>query len=87
MKNFGRWIRSFNFVPSLRTAERIPGYDSSKADYLKWLNKINLLVEDNEENVRGAQELGIKCILIKKPWNKNGRPLKESLEEITKLLE
>ena len=86
MKNFGRWIRSFNFIPSSRAGEQIPEYDCSKADYLKWLNKIDVLVEDNEQNIREAEKLGIKGILVRRPWNKSNLTLKDALVEINKII-
>lgn len=86
MQNFGKWIRSFNFVPSPRKGELVPEYDHSKADYLRWLNKIDVLVEDSEENIREAKELGIRGILVAKPWNKSGLSVRAALAEINKLL-
>ncbi len=86
MRNFGRWIRSFNFVPSLRANEQAPNYGNTKADYLKWLNKIDILVEDSEENIREAKELGIRGILVGKPWNKSNLSVKGALEEINKII-
>lgn len=86
MRNFGRWIRSFNFVPSLRIGERIPEYDHNKADYLKRLNIADVLVEDNEQNIREVEKIGIKGMLIKKPWNKSVLSVKGALAEIDKLL-
>ena len=86
MQNFGKWIRSFNFVPSPRKGELVPEYDHSKVDYLRWLNKIDVLVEDSEENIREAKELGIRGILVAKPWNKSGLSVRAALAEINKLL-
>jgi hypothetical protein len=86
MRNFGRWIRSFNFVPSLRANEQVPDYGRTKADYLKWLNKVDVLVEDSQENIRQAEELGIRGILVRKPWNKGNLSFKDALAEINRLL-
>jgi hypothetical protein len=86
MKNFGKWIRSFNFVPSLRAGDLAPEYDRGKADYLKWLNKIDVLVEDSEENILEATGLGVRGILVGKPWNKSNLSVKGALAEINKLL-
>ncbi len=86
IRNFGKWIRSFNFVPSPRVNEQVPDYGHTKTDYLKWLNKIDVLIEDNEKNIREAEELGIKGILVKKPWNKGRLLLKDALAEINQLL-
>jgi hypothetical protein len=86
MRNFGKWIRSFNFVPSLREEESLPDYGRTKADYLRWLDKVDVLVEDSRENICQAQELGIKGILLGKPWNKSKLSVKEALGEINKIL-
>jgi FMN phosphatase YigB (HAD superfamily) len=86
LKNFGKWIRTFHFIPSLRADEAAPEYDQSKADYLKWLNKVDVLVEDSEDNILQAKDLGIRGILVGKPWNKGNLSVKEALTELNKLL-
>lgn len=82
LRNFGQWIRTFHFVPSLRQGEKIPQYEINKIDYLRWLGKVDILVEDKEEIIRQAQDMGIKGILISRPWNKAVLSLEEALEEI-----
>ena len=79
MKNFGRWIRSFNFVPSPREAGEVL---ISKAQYLKWFGKADVLIEDNEQNVYEAEKIGVKGILVSKPWNKSRIGIKEALTQI-----
>ena len=86
LKNFGKWIRTFHFIPSLRMDDAAPEYDQNKADYLKWLNKVDVLVEDSEDNIRQAKELGVKGVLIARPWNKSNLSVKEALTELNKLL-
>lgn len=86
MKNFGKWIRSFNFVPSIRNGEQAPEYSQTKADYLKWLNNVDVFVEDSEQNIREAKELGIRGILVGKPWNKSNLSVADALFQINKLL-
>lgn len=78
--NFGEWIRTFHFVPSRREGQNIPQYDNDKAGYLKWLNKVDIFVDDNEENIKGAQILGIKCILCPRPWNTGAGSISELLK-------
>lgn len=87
VRNFGKWIRSYNFIPSPRINEDAPEYEHTKTDYLKWLNKIDVLVEDNEQNIREAENLGIKGILIGKPWNKSKLAVKDALLELSKIIE
>ena len=68
--NFGKWIRSFNFVPSFRAAAGdLPDYFASKRDFLQWFGKVDLLVEDSGRNAAEAQGLGIKAVLFPQPWN------------------
>jgi 5'(3')-deoxyribonucleotidase len=85
MKNFGKWIRGFHFVPSFRTG-KVPSYDENKASYLKWLDKVDVLVDDNPENIQQAQNMGIRGILISRPWNKSSLTLKEALKELDALI-
>lgn len=86
VKNYGKWIRSFTFIPPLRIDEKIPEYNHNKIDYLKWLNKIDILVEDNDHNIRKAERLGIKGILVKRPWNKSNLLIKDALALINKII-
>ena len=69
MKHFGKWIRTYHFVPSKRKGEKIPLYDKDKAAYLKRLSAADIIVEDNEQNIKLAKRIGIKGILIPRPWN------------------
>jgi hypothetical protein len=69
-KNFGRWIGSFNFVPSFRGAVgHPPALFANKKDFLAWFGKVDLLVEDNESNAAAARELGIAAVVFPQPWN------------------
>lgn len=86
MRHFGEWIRTFHFIPSKRNGQNIPEYDETKADFLKWLGKADVLVDDNEENLQGAEKLGLKCVLIPRPWNRGKIGLTEALGTISGLL-
>lgn len=83
-KHFGKWIRTFHFVPSKRTEEIIPVYDHSKADFLRWYGKIDVLIDDNMENIRQAAQIGIKGILISQPWNAEKTSVSEALASLTR---
>ncbi|HEY9075040.1 MAG TPA: hypothetical protein VIO61_00760 [Anaerolineaceae bacterium] len=69
IKHFGKWIRSFNFVPSHRREEVIPDYDRTKQDFLVWWRKADILVDDNENNTLAAQSVGVFPVLMPRPWN------------------
>lgn len=69
MTHFGEWIRTYHFVPAYRAPCNIPVYDHSKNDFLQWLQKVHCLVDDNEDNIKQAESIGVKGILFPRPWN------------------
>ncbi|MEA3493982.1 MAG: hypothetical protein U9R38_06315 [Candidatus Margulisiibacteriota bacterium] len=83
MKNYGKWIRSFNFVPSTRRDKTIPEYDNTKAEYIKRLGTVDIFIEDNEENIKGVKE---KSLLVSRPWNKGKDSMQQVLDKITKMI-
>lgn len=82
--HFGIWIRTFHFVPSLRKGQKIPQYDKNKKDFLKWMDRVDIFIDDNEANLRQCEELGIKCVLFPRPWNKSKLNIEETLISILK---
>jgi len=79
-KYFGMWIRSFHVVPSPRSTDPHFFYDRSKKEYLVWLKKGDIFVDDNLENISGAEDLGMKTIIIPHPWNKTCGSTYENLQ-------
>ncbi|MCX6993120.1 MAG: hypothetical protein NT011_08270 [Kiritimatiellaeota bacterium] len=86
MRHFGSWIRSFHLVPSPRQGERIPDYDQTKKDFLRWWGKVDILIDDNPANVAAARSLGIQTILVSRPWNQGKRTLAQTLDFLTELI-
>jgi hypothetical protein len=84
MTHFGRWIRTFSFVPSPRRGEDVPSYDGQKADFLRWWGKADILVDDNPANIASAQGLGITGLLVPRPWNDGGSPLADQLDRLAR---
>ncbi len=84
-KHFGPWIRSFNFVPSPRPGTELPAYDSNKADFLRWLGKADILLDDNAETVAEAGRAGIRAFLVKQPWNSSGEGIADLLAAVAEL--
>ncbi|MBF0558426.1 MAG: HAD family hydrolase [Nitrospirae bacterium] len=82
LKHFGQWIRTFHFVPSKRDGETIPQYDSDKGDFLKWIKKVDVLVDDSIANIQAAESAGVKGIMIPRPWNKRETSIVEALREL-----
>jgi hypothetical protein len=69
MKHFGQWIRTFAFVPAPRGRTGMPGQRNSKADYLEWLGRGDVFVDDRDDNVEGARALGRRGVVVPQPWN------------------
>jgi hypothetical protein len=69
LRHFGRWIRGFHFVPSCRTGETLPRYDTTKGDFLARSGNVSVFVDDHCGNVEAAAALGIQAVLMPRPWN------------------
>lgn len=85
MRNFGSWIRTFNFVPSARKGDEELHYEKSKKDFLRWFDKVDIFVDDSRKNICGSRELGIKAILFPQPWNNSKLSISLTLGKIRKL--
>lgn len=83
VRNFGDWIHTFHFVPSARPGDIPTTYESTKAGYLKWLNRIDIFIDDNEKDIQEVSSLGIRCFLVSQPWNSGGMKIEEVLESLT----
>ena len=85
MRHFGRWIRSFHFVPSKRNGECIPVYDASKQDFLDWWGKASVLVDDLPANVDAARAGGVRAVLMPRPWNQGPGTVEETFRQLENL--
>lgn len=85
-RHFGKWIRSFHFIPAKRKYQIVPKYHQSKTDFLCWLGKVDILVDDNQSNVSSARAMGINCILIPRAWNHGKTTIEQALDELLKEL-
>ncbi|MBU2540184.1 hypothetical protein KJ786_03425 [Patescibacteria group bacterium] len=86
IRNYGKWIRTFHFIPSHREGIIIPQYDKNKGEYLGY-NKVDFFVDDSLENIQSVEAFGIKTITFPRPWNNNKNSLKETFLKINKLLQ
>jgi hypothetical protein len=87
LTHFGDWIRSFSFVPSPRPTDSHPVYDRSKGEFLSHTDKIDVLVEDTEENALAARQLGLTACLYPQPWNSaKDSSVQELLSHLTNLV-
>jgi FMN phosphatase YigB (HAD superfamily) len=85
LRHFGRWIRSFHFVPSARADEEFPLYDRTKQDFLRSCPDECVLVDDRPEHVASARDLGIRAYLMPRPWNSEKKSISEVFQELGNL--
>lgn len=85
-RHFGTYMRTFAVVPT-RFAEGVPIYDHDKAEYLSWLRKADVLVDDSKENIRRAERLGLRGILYPQPWNEAHCAVEQTLQSLAQLAE
>jgi len=69
MKHFGQWIRTFAFVPARRGRPEVADPRIAKREYLEWLGRGDVFLDDRDQNVEGARTLGLKGIVVPQPWN------------------
>lgn len=82
-KHFGDWIRTFHFVPSPRPEDIPTPYESSKTSYLKWLNRIDIYIDDHEGNIKDVNSTGIRTLMLSRPWNLGTMTLNEILNYLS----
>jgi|AACY02.6.fsa_nt_gi hypothetical protein len=84
MEHFGRWIRTVSIIPSPRPFDDSKRWDATKIDHLRWLGRVDVLVDDTEGNVEGAEAAGIEAVLFPRPWNRATRSIEETLAHIAR---
>ena len=80
IRHFGDWIRTFHFVPSSRPGDIPTTYKSTKAGCLKWLNRVDIFIDDNMRDIHEVSSLGTRCFLVLQPWNSGGMKIEKILE-------
>ena len=81
-RHFGEYVRLFGVVPT-RTQDGEPVYDTNKAEFLKWLGKGDLFVDDSPANIASVQRLGIRGVLYPQPWNRGTVSVAATLQTLT----
>ena len=87
MRHFGTWIRTFHYVPADRPGRALPRYDVTKAEFLGWLGKADVLVDDTPANLESCPALGIAAVLVPRPWNGGVGDITTALELLDRELE
>lgn len=90
LRNFGQWIRTLAVIPSCRRLQHCIEYHKNKGEFIKGLNRENILfLDDDEKNIKDVESLKLKnteTFCVKQPWN-SGKKLKKVLEELTKRID
>jgi hypothetical protein len=86
-RHFGVWVQTFAIVPSPRDTVSDTARPKTKAEYLQWLGHGDVLVEDNDQNLKAAAELGLRSVAIPRPWNQaRHQSLRAALIQLTDLV-
>jgi hypothetical protein len=84
MHHFGAWIRCFGVVPT-RLQEGLPIYDQTKGQYLAWLSRGDIIVDDSTENIREAETLGLRTLQPAQPWNHSQLTVSDLLRQLSNM--
>ncbi len=82
IRHYGRWIRAFGFVPSSRSYEQLPLYDTSKTEWLRWVRAGDVLIDDSPSNLSDASAAGLLTFTVPQPWNDGSGTFEDLLERI-----
>jgi hypothetical protein len=64
----------------------LPAYDRTKGEFLHWLDKRAVLIDDSEANIEAATALGQSGILFPQPWNSSRLSVDETLALLGRLV-
>jgi hypothetical protein len=86
MTHFGKWIRTFAFVPIRQPADW-PVYEINKAEYLSAMEIRGLLIDDSLHNVNEVLALNsphLTAWAFPQPWNDSNQSVENILSELSK---
>lgn len=84
MRHFGAWVRCFGVVPT-RTEPGVPIYDQTKGEYLAWLRRGDILIDDSTDNILQAAALGLRTLQPGQPWNKSTATVPQVLQALSQM--
>lgn len=82
---YGRWIHTVHMA---KTGRDVIGnhHAVTKADFISWINKDVLFIDDSEENVSAVSETGVETMLYPQPWNGSAHSGQEFIEQLNNKL-
>jgi FMN phosphatase YigB (HAD superfamily) len=88
IEHFGQWIRTYAFVPARRGRPEVADPRTAKREYLEWLGRGDVFLDDREDNVESARALGLKGIVMPQPWSISSHgSFRAALQELTAVLQ
>lgn len=82
-RHFGSWIRTFHVVPSKRDNINVFYYDKNKAEFINWISKECIVIDDDKENLEPLKAEGTKFIIWPQPWNGSKLTPNQALDMLT----
>jgi hypothetical protein len=61
-------------------------HPETKAEFISWMNKEVLFIDDSEENVNEVSETGSETMLYPQPWNSSKHSEEEFIAELNEKL-
>ena len=83
--NYGQWIHTVHAAKTSRNTMS-NHHCVIKADFISWINKEVLFIDDSEENVNTVSETGVETMLYPQPWNNAKHSEEEFIAELNKKL-
>jgi hypothetical protein len=80
----GRWLHSYNFV-TLNKDSDINEFITKGEFIVRHLKDIDIFIDDNEENCKEINRLGIQSFCVKQPWNE-GLGMDTILKKLVELI-
>ena len=83
--HYGKWIRTIHASNAQRNDNKIDN-GVTKAEFIKWIKKPILFIDDSEENINSVSKIGADTLLFPQPWNKVNLSIDDFLNKLnTKL--
>ena len=82
---FGRWIQTVQIASSLRD-DADESDAQTKGQFVAWLNKEVVFIDDSERNVEEVSKIGGVSLLFPQPWNRNNQTEEEFIEDLNQML-
>ena len=83
--NYGQWIHTVHVAGTGRNKE-MDYKNISKADFISWIDKEVLFIDDSEENVNAVSETGSETMLYPQPWNSSKHSEEEFIAKLNEKL-